>query len=79
MSHQVFIIVSGLGFFVLLFILPETKGLPLEEVANVFGDDPNTIAVLTAGNADAAREMSDVEGADHTFKHNPEHREQLVN
>ena len=56
-----FIIISGLGFIVLLFVLPETKGLPLEEVARVFGDDPNTIAVLGTGNVDASRELTDVE------------------
>ena len=34
--------------------------MPLEEVAQLFGDDPNTIAVLRAGDAAASEEMADV-------------------
>ncbi|KAH7371440.1 general substrate transporter [Pyrenochaeta sp. MPI-SDFR-AT-0127] len=45
----VFIIISGLGFFVLIFTLPETKGLPLEELGKLFHDDPATIAALSEG------------------------------
>ena len=33
-----FIIISGLGFFVVWWFLPETKGIPLEEMAKLFGD-----------------------------------------
>ena len=36
---QVFVIVSGLGFVYMCFTIPETKGIPLEEVAKIFGDD----------------------------------------
>ena len=35
---QVFIIISGLGAIWAWFILPETKGVPLEEIAALFGD-----------------------------------------
>jgi hypothetical protein len=36
--YLVFIIISGLGFFVVWWWLPETKGIPLEEMAKLFGD-----------------------------------------
>ncbi|KAL4889099.1 general substrate transporter [Aspergillus ambiguus] len=45
----VFIIISGLGAIYLFIYLPETKGVPLEEMAAKFGDD-----------ADVAVFMSDV-------------------
>jgi hypothetical protein len=35
---QVFIIISSLGAIWLWFFLPETKGVPLEEIAALFGD-----------------------------------------
>ena len=35
---QVFIIISGLGAFWAYFFLPETRGVPLEEIAAIFGD-----------------------------------------
>jgi len=35
---QVFIIISGLGGAWAWFFLPETKGVPLEEMAALFGD-----------------------------------------
>jgi hypothetical protein len=35
----VFVIISGLGFTYMCFKVPETKGIPLEEVAKLFGDD----------------------------------------
>ncbi|OAG43644.1 hypothetical protein AYO21_02230 [Fonsecaea monophora] len=36
--YLVFIIISGLGVFVIYFLIPETKGVPLEEMAKVFGE-----------------------------------------
>ncbi|EXJ74794.1 uncharacterized protein A1O5_01490 [Cladophialophora psammophila CBS 110553] len=36
--YLVFIIVCGLGTIAMYFLLPETKGVPLEEVAKLFGD-----------------------------------------
>lgn len=44
--YLVFIIISGLGFFVVAFFLPETKGIPLEEMAKLFGDTDD-IAVFS--------------------------------
>jgi hypothetical protein len=37
--EQVFIIITAVGFVWLLCVLPETKGLPLEEVAAPIGDE----------------------------------------
>lgn len=52
---QVFIIISGLGWIVLYFVLPETRGMPLESVARLFGDDPTTIAMLSENTPDEVR------------------------
>lgn len=35
---SIFIIISGLGAITMFFLLPETKGIPLEEMAKIFGD-----------------------------------------
>lgn len=40
-----FIIISGLGTIGVYFFIPETKGIPLEEMAKIFGDTED-IAVL---------------------------------
>ncbi|KIW88752.1 uncharacterized protein Z519_10799 [Cladophialophora bantiana CBS 173.52] len=37
--YLVFIILSGLGAFFAYFYLPETKNIPLEEMAKLFGDE----------------------------------------
>ncbi|OAL40054.1 hypothetical protein AYO20_00472 [Fonsecaea nubica] len=37
--YLVFIIISGLGTFFAYFYLPETKNIPLEEMAKLFGDE----------------------------------------
>jgi hypothetical protein len=34
----VFIIICALGTVLFAFVLPETKGIPLEEMAKIFGD-----------------------------------------
>lgn len=36
--YLLFIIISGLGTFFVYFFLPETKNIPLEEMAKLFGD-----------------------------------------
>jgi hypothetical protein len=45
--HSLFIIISGIGAVGAFFLLPETKGIPLEEMAKLFGDDEH-IAVYAA-------------------------------
>ncbi|KAK5096994.1 hypothetical protein LTR70_002203 [Exophiala xenobiotica] len=45
--YLVFIIISGLGTIWVFFVVPETKGIPLEEMAAVFGDTEN-VAVFSA-------------------------------
>ena len=45
--YLVFIIISGLGTIWVWFVVPETKGIPLEEMAAVFGDTEN-VAVFSA-------------------------------
>lgn len=37
--YLLFIIISGLGTVLIYFFLPETKNIPLEEMARLFGDD----------------------------------------
>lgn len=39
---QVFISVCVVGFVTLWFILPETKGIPLEQMGKLFGDEDET-------------------------------------
>jgi len=41
--YLVFIIISGVGAIVLYFVLPETKGIPLEEMAKIFGDEDEVV------------------------------------
>jgi len=41
--YLVFIIVSGLGGIGSYFLLPETKGIPLEEMAKIFGDTEDVV------------------------------------
>lgn len=41
--YLVFIIVSGLGTIAAFFLLPETKGIPLEEMARIFGDTEDVV------------------------------------
>ena len=43
---QVFIVISGLGSIWVYFAFPETRGIPLEEVAKLFGDT-NEVAVFS--------------------------------
>ncbi|KAK5071465.1 hypothetical protein LTS08_004791 [Lithohypha guttulata] len=45
--YLLFIIISGLGTIAVYFFIPETKGIPLEEMAAVFGDTED-IAVYSA-------------------------------
>jgi hypothetical protein len=44
--YLVFIVITGLGSVLMYFILPETKGIPLEEMSRIFGDTDN-VAVLS--------------------------------
>lgn len=45
--YLIFIIISGLGTIFVYFYLPETKGIPLEEMSALFGDTDD-IAVYAA-------------------------------
>lgn len=36
--YLVFIIISGIGCVCVYFFIPETKNIPLEEMAKIFGD-----------------------------------------
>jgi hypothetical protein len=38
----VFISICAVGFVILWFLLPETKGIPLEEMGKLFGDEVET-------------------------------------
>jgi hypothetical protein len=38
--YLAFIIPGTIGSFTILFFFPDTKGLPLEETAALFGDTP---------------------------------------
>jgi hypothetical protein len=40
---QVFIVLSGLGVVWMYFYIPETKGVPLEEIAALFGDEDEVV------------------------------------
>jgi hypothetical protein len=36
--YQVYVSISAVGFVLLYWAVPETKGIPLEEIAALFGD-----------------------------------------
>jgi hypothetical protein len=38
-----FAIITGLGSVLMYFVLPETKGIPLEEMAKIFGDTDDVV------------------------------------
>jgi hypothetical protein len=44
--EQVFISVTAVGVVWAYFVLPETKGVPLEELAAIFGDDDEIVVYL---------------------------------
>lgn len=41
--YLVFILISGLGCIAAYFLLPETKGIPLEEMAKIFGETEDVV------------------------------------
>jgi hypothetical protein len=41
--YLVFIVITGLGSVLMYFVLPETKGIPLEEMAKIFGDTDDVV------------------------------------
>lgn len=59
----VFIIISGLGAIYLWIFLVETKGLPLEEMAAIFGDDEDVAVFISDVNFD--QETHEVVFEDH--------------
>ena len=44
--EQVFIIVCAVGVVWAYFTIPETKGIPLEELAKIFGDDDEIVVYM---------------------------------
>ncbi|KAF2492557.1 MFS general substrate transporter [Lophium mytilinum] len=67
--YLVFIIISGLGAILMFLVLPETKGIPIEEMAKIFGDtedimvyaedihvDHNTHELVVAAHGDKSGE-----------------------
>ncbi|KAF2797496.1 MFS general substrate transporter [Melanomma pulvis-pyrius CBS 109.77] len=41
--YLIFIVITALGSFLMYFVLPETKGIPLEEMAKIFGDTDDVV------------------------------------
>lgn len=56
---QVFVIISAISLFIIVIWFPETKGLPLEELAVVFGDTEDVMVF----SKDIADETEKVEAA----------------
>ena len=54
--QQVFICISAVGLIVICIYLPETKGVPLEEVAAIFGDREEVVVFSDDIQADALDE-----------------------
>lgn len=84
--YLVFIIITFLGTIALLVFLPETKGIPLEEIAKIFGDDDEVAVYAEYIHVDHnTHELIIDEGkpSDHLSmatldKPNPTHRENVV-
>lgn len=51
-EYQVFIVLSAIGWVWLYFTLQETNGLPLEEIAALFGDQDEVMVYTTNIKAD---------------------------
>ncbi|KAF2822974.1 MFS general substrate transporter [Ophiobolus disseminans] len=60
--YLVFIIICGVGTVVMWFVLPETKGIPLEEMARMFGDE--VVVSLDAVHVDHGTHEIVVEGGE---------------
>lgn len=58
----VFIIISGLGAITLYFVLPETKGLSLEELGRLFGDED--VVVYASDDLGREKSISNPSGSD---------------
>jgi hypothetical protein len=63
-SLQVFIIVCGLGAILMFILLPETKGVPLEEIAKLFGDTESVMVYAADIHVDHATHEVEVSGKD---------------
>ena len=73
--YLVFIINTALGSVIMWFVLPETKGIPLEEMARIFGEEEDV--VVWSGEEAFERQGTTV--TDETEKMRVEHREQSGN
>ena len=52
--NKVFICISAVGWVWIYLLLPETKGVPLEEMADKFGDKEEVMVHLAALHEDAS-------------------------
>ena len=50
--NSLFIIISAIGAVGAYFLLPETKGIPLEEMAKLFGDTEHIVVFSDAIHVD---------------------------
>ncbi|KAH0842768.1 Sugar transporter family protein [Fonsecaea pedrosoi] len=67
--YLVFIIICGVGTITMFFLLPETKGVPLEEVAKLFGDTETIMVYASDIHVDHNTHELVVSGRDGTVVH----------
>ncbi|KIW82130.1 hypothetical protein AYO21_04273 [Fonsecaea monophora] len=67
--YLVFIIICGVGTITMFFLLPETKGVPLEEVAKLFGDTETIMVYASDIHIDHNTHELVVSGRDGTVVH----------
>lgn len=60
----VFIVISGLGAIVLFFVLPETKGMTLEQIGRLFGDEDVVVYTGGAGLGGTEKSVGERSGSD---------------
>ena len=70
--YLVFIVITALGSMIMWFVLPETKGIPLEEMARIFGEEQDVVV----WSGEDAFERQGTAVTDEAEKMGAEHREQ---